>query len=50
MVIDTGGGTMDITVLEKDDNIFKVIDSVGLNNLGGNNFTNIIMEHIIKKK
>ena len=49
MVIDTGGGTMDITVLEKDDNIFKVIDSVGLNNLGGNNFTNIIMEHIIKK-
>ena len=49
MVIDTGGGTMDITVLQKDDNFFEVIHSIGLNDLGGNNFTNIIVEDIVKK-
>jgi molecular chaperone DnaK len=49
MVIDTGGGTMDITILQKDDNFFEVIHSIGLNDLGGNNFTNCIMNDIIKK-
>ena len=49
MVIDTGGGTMDITILEKDDNLFEVITSVGLNDLGGNNFTQLIVEDILQK-
>jgi len=49
MVIDTGGGTMDITILEKDDNFFEVIHSIGLNDLGGNNFTQCIINDIIKK-
>lgn len=49
MVIDTGGGTMDITILGKDGNFFEVLHSEGLNNLGGNNFTNIIVEYIINK-
>jgi molecular chaperone DnaK (HSP70) len=49
MVIDTGGGTMDITILQKDDNFFEVVHSIGLNDLGGNNFTNVIVEDIIKK-
>jgi molecular chaperone DnaK len=49
MVIDTGGGTMDITILQKDDNFFQVIHSIGLNDLGGNNFTNVIVKDIIKK-
>ena len=49
MVIDTGGGTMDITILGKDGNFFEVLHSEGLNNLGGNNFTNIIGEYIINK-
>ena len=49
MVIDTGGGTMDITVLEKDDNFFQIIHSIGLNDLGGNNFTQLIVDDIIKK-
>lgn len=49
MIIDTGGGTMDITVLQKDDNFFEVIHSVGLNDLGGNNFTNVIVDNISKK-
>jgi molecular chaperone DnaK len=49
MVIDTGGGTMDITVLEKDDNFFKIVHSIGLNDLGGNNFTQLIVDDILKK-
>ena len=49
MVIDTGGGTMDITILQKDDNFFEVIHSIGLNDLGGNNFTNVILNDIKTK-
>ena len=49
MVIDTGGGTMDITILERDGNFFEVLHSEGLNDLGGNNFTNVIVEYIANK-
>jgi len=49
MVIDTGGGTMDITVLDKEDSFFEVVHSIGLNDLGGNNFTKLIVDDIIKK-
>jgi molecular chaperone DnaK len=49
MVIDTGGGTMDITILQRDDGFFEVLHSEGLNDLGGNNFSNVIVEHIIDK-
>jgi molecular chaperone DnaK len=50
LVIDTGGGTMDFTILEKTDLFFQVIHSEGLNDLGGNNFTQIIYDDIIKNK
>jgi len=49
MVIDTGGGTMDITILQREENFFEVLHSEGLNDLGGNNFTNIIVNYIIDK-
>ena len=48
LVIDTGGGTMDFTILEKSELFFEVIHSDGLNNLGGNNFTQLIYDDIIK--
>ena len=48
LVIDTGGGTMDFTVLEKTDAFFQVIHSEGLNDLGGNNFTNLILDDILR--
>lgn len=48
LVIDTGGGTMDFTVLEKTDTFFQVIHSEGLNDLGGNNFTNLIFDDILR--
>ena len=46
LVIDIGGGTMDITLLEKNDNLFEVLHSEGLNDLGGNNFTQVIYDEL----
>ena len=48
LVIDTGGGTMDFTILQKLDTFFEVIHSEGLNDLGGNNFTKLITDDIIR--
>jgi molecular chaperone DnaK len=48
LVIDTGGGTMDFTILEKTDMFFQVIHSEGLNDLGGNNFTTLISNDILR--
>lgn len=48
LVIDTGGGTMDFTILEKNDLFFEVVHSEGLNDLGGNNFTQLICDDIIR--
>jgi molecular chaperone DnaK len=50
LVIDTGGGTMDFTILEKDEMFFEVVHSEGLNDLGGNNFTELIVNDIMRNK
>lgn len=50
LVIDTGGGTMDFTILEKTDLFFEVVHSEGINDLGGNDFTKLIYDDIIKIK
>jgi molecular chaperone DnaK (HSP70) len=47
MVIDIGGGTTDFTVLEKFETMFKILDSSGLNDLGGNDFTKLIVDDIL---
>lgn len=44
MVFDMGGGTLDISILEIDNNFFETIDSIGVNNLGGNDFTKVIYD------
>ena len=49
LVIDLGGGTLDITLLLKDNRFFEVIHSIGLNDLGGNDFTKIIYDFILKQ-
>jgi molecular chaperone DnaK len=48
LVIDLGGGTLDITLLLKDNGFFEVLHSIGLNDLGGNDFTNVIYDFILK--
>ena len=49
LVLDIGGGTLDVTILLKENGFFEVIDSVGLNDLGGNDFTNVIFDFILKQ-
>jgi len=48
LVLDLGGGTLDLTILLKDNNFFEILHSTGLNDLGGDNFTRIIYDYIIK--
>jgi molecular chaperone DnaK len=50
LVIDTGGGTMDFTILQKTDLFFEVIHSEGLNDLGGNNFTELIVDDMKRSR
>jgi len=48
LVLDLGGGTTDITILEKNDTLFEVLHSEGLN-IGGNTFTQLIYDELIKQ-
>lgn len=47
LVIDTGGGTTDFTILQKSDMFFEVVHSYGIT-LGGDDFTKVIIEDIKK--
>lgn len=49
MVVDIGGGTSDFSILEIDDGFFEVIDSYGINNIGGKTVNNKL-EKFIKNK
>ena len=49
LVLDLGGGTLDITILLKDNGFFEVLHSIGLNDLGGNDFTKVIYDFILKQ-
>ena len=46
LVFDIGGGTLDITILEKDELFFEIVESIGNQNLGGKNFTDVIFDDI----
>jgi molecular chaperone DnaK len=45
LVLDLGGGTTDITILEKNETFFEVLHSEGLN-IGGNTFTQLICNEL----
>lgn len=49
LVVDIGGGTLDLTILTKENEFFEVEHSIGINDLGGNNLTNVIYDFILKK-
>jgi molecular chaperone HscA len=48
-VYDLGGGTFDISVLRLNKGVFEVLATGGDSALGGDDFDNILVDHIIKK-
>src|SRR5699024_11024132 len=47
LVFDLGGGTFDVSILELGDGVFEVLSTSGDNNLGGDDFDNAIVNHLI---
>ena len=47
VVFDLGGGTFDVSVLELGDGVFEVKSTNGDTHLGGEDFDNIIVEHLL---
>jgi len=48
LVYDLGGGTLDVTVLELFEGVVEVKSSCGNNTLGGKDFDQAIIDHIVK--
>ncbi len=48
-VFDLGGGTFDISILELQEGVFKVLSTSGDTYLGGEDFDQRIMEHLIEE-
>jgi len=49
LVYDLGGGTFDISVLEIADGVFQVLATAGNNKLGGDDFDDRIIKHLISE-
>jgi len=49
MVYDLGGGTFDVSILNLDDGVFKVLATGGNSSLGGDDFDSILTEYIEKE-
>jgi len=49
LVYDLGGGTFDISVLEIEDGVFRVLATAGNNRLGGDDFDERIMNYLIEE-
>jgi len=49
LIYDMGGGTFDVSLLEIEDGVFEVKATAGDTHLGGEDFTNRILEHCIKE-
>jgi len=49
LVYDLGGGTFDVSILELDEGTFEVLATSGNNKLGGDDFDEVIMNHILSE-
>ncbi|TFY65024.1 hypothetical protein EVJ58_g2244 [Rhodofomes roseus] len=49
IVYDLGGGTFDVSLLSIDDGVFEVLATAGDTHLGGEDFDNRVMDHLIKQ-
>jgi molecular chaperone DnaK len=48
LIFDLGGGTFDVSILEVGDEVFEVLATSGDTHLGGDDFDQMIVNHIIK--
>jgi len=48
IVYDLGGGTFDVSLLSIDDGVFEVLATAGDTHLGGEDFDNRVIEHLVK--
>jgi molecular chaperone DnaK len=46
-VYDLGGGTFDVSILELSDGTFEVLSTNGDTHLGGDDFDNAIIDHLV---
>ncbi len=49
LVYDLGGGTFDVSILELGDGVFEVKATSGNNHLGGDDFDERVVEHLVKE-
>lgn len=49
LVFDLGGGTFDVSILELGDGVFEVLATSGDNQLGGDDFDQVIMDYLIEE-
>ncbi|PSL45034.1 molecular chaperone DnaK [Salsuginibacillus halophilus] len=49
LVYDLGGGTFDVSILELGDGFFEVKATSGNNELGGDDFDQVIIDHLVKE-
>lgn len=49
LVFDLGGGTFDVSILQLADGTFEVVSTAGDNHLGGDDFDQVIIDHLVKE-
>ncbi len=49
LVYDLGGGTFDVSILELSEGTFEVLSTAGDNKLGGDDFDEVIMKHLLEE-
>jgi len=49
LVFDLGGGTFDVSILELADGTFEVLSTAGDNNLGGDDFDNVLVNWMLRE-
>ncbi|MBS4209058.1 molecular chaperone DnaK [Bacillus sp. FJAT-50079] len=47
LVYDLGGGTFDVSVMELGDGVFEVLATAGDNRLGGDDFDQVVIDHLV---
>ena len=48
-VLDLGGGTFDVTIMELDNQVFEVISTAGDTQLGGTDMDKILVDHLVSE-